>query len=95
MPFLKNIDPNSTAMAQAVREQRGKWKHFVAGQNLDNTTFVYVSNVSEEAAIKEMMEAHPLAKVVQRVEYLSPQDVAKIRALSKDPVTQAVRSLTK
>lgn len=66
------------------------WRPFAGSENL----ILYASRKSEEDALLEAAEDHPLGELVQRIEYLTPERLAELRSQqAKDPLSSTLEDL--
>lgn len=78
---------------RAIKSQHKAFAHLLVIV-FNETYFLYGSKESDHAAEVEAKADHPLGEIAGRVEYLSPEKLAEIKAMQrKDPVAEAMRSL--
>lgn len=61
--------------------------------NPDAVFYLYGSDKSEASSLEEAITAHPFGELVQRLEYLPPQEIERLRQLQEDPLAGAFERL--
>lgn len=61
--------------------------------NPDAKFFLYGSHKSEADALSEAIADHPVGELVQRIEYLPPQEIERLAALKHDPIGETFKDL--
>jgi hypothetical protein len=61
--------------------------------NPDAKFYLYGSDKSEALALQEAITDHPVGELVQRIEYLPKEEVARLAALKNDPIGEAFKDM--
>lgn len=97
MPLLSTAqDPR--AFLPMVRNVMHTYRFLVIWRDLpfpnpDATFFLYGSDKSERDALQQAISDHTLGELVQRLEYLPPAEIERLRHLKDDPLTEAFKDL--